>query len=75
MISFEKWDKAVDDSDAFYKKKKVKVTGIDGTIYEGLCMGYHEDEDSNGNACWAISVGGYKFLQEDVNEIEFIDID
>lgn len=73
MISFEKWDKAVDDADTFYKKKKVRVTGTDGATYEGLCMGYHEDEDSNENACWAISVGGRKFLQEDVESIEFID--
>lgn len=54
MISFEKWNKAVDDADAFYKKKKVRVTKTDGTVYEGLCMGYHEDEDSNEVACWAI---------------------
>ena len=72
MISFEKWNKAVDDADSFYKKKKVRVTTTDGTVYEGICMGYHEDEDSNEVACWAIGVGGYKFLQEDVEEIEFI---
>ncbi|MGN0604814.1 MAG: hypothetical protein ACI4I2_12635 [Oscillospiraceae bacterium] len=73
MIDFEKWDKAVDDANTFCKKKKVRVTETDGTIYEGLCMGYHEDEDSNELACWAISVGGRSFLQEDVESIEFID--
>ena len=34
MISFEKWNKAVDDADAFYKKKKVRVTTTDGTVYD-----------------------------------------
>lgn len=73
MIDFEKWDKAVDDANTFYKKKKVRVTETDGTVFEGLCGGYCEDEDSNEIACWAISAGGRKFLQEDVEKIEFVD--
>lgn len=72
MINSEKWNKAVDDADTFYGKKNVRVTEIDGTIFKGICGGYYEDENSKGEACWAISVGQRKFIQEDVEKIEFI---
>ena len=72
MISFEEWNKAVDDADTFYDKKVIRVTEVDGTVFEGLCGGYVEDEDSNENACWAIIVGWRKYLQENVEKIEFL---
>ena len=73
MIDFETWDKAVDDCDTYYKKKHARVTCVDGEVYEGICRGYHEDDDSNGNSVWAIMVGMMSFIQEEVEKIEFLD--
>lgn len=73
MIDFETWDKAVDDFDTYCGKKKARVTCVDGSVYEGVCNGYYEDEDSNGDAVWAISLKVIKFIQEDVEKIEFLD--
>ncbi len=73
MIDFETWDKAVDDFDTYYGIKKARITCIDGKVYEGICNGYYEDEDTKGNAVWAISLGIIKFIQEDVEKIDFID--
>ncbi len=73
MIDFETWDKAVDDFDMYCGQKKARVTCVDGNVYEGLCDGYYEDEDSKGNAVWAIALGARKFIQEYVEKIEFLD--
>lgn len=73
MIDFKTWDKAVDDFDAYCGKKKARVICVDGNVYEGICNGYYEDEDSKGNAVWAISLKTRKFIQEMVEKIEFLD--
>jgi len=73
MIDFETWDKAVDDFDTYCGKKKARVTCVDGNVYEGICDGYYEDEDSQENAVWAISLGMRKFIQENVEKIEFLE--
>ena len=73
MISSEAWDKAIIDSDKYYKKKNVRVTGVNGNVFEGICNAYDEDDSPNDEICWAINVGWRKFLQKDVEKIEFID--
>lgn len=73
MISSEAWDKAITDSDKYYKKKNVRVTEVNGNVFEGICNAYDEDDSPNDEICWAINVGWRKFLQKDVEKIEFID--
>lgn len=73
MISSADWDKAILDSNKYYQKKSVRITETNGNIFEGICGAYDEDEDESGEICWAINVGWRKFLQKDVEEIEFID--
>ena len=73
MIDFETYDKAVDDFDTYYNKKRARVTCVDGEVYEDICKGYVEDDDSNGNSVWAIILGMRKFIQEDVEKNEFLD--
>ena len=75
MISFEKWDKWVDDFDTYWGKRKARVTCVDGSQYEGICNGYGEEEDSNGDNVWGIILGARGFIQEQVEKIEFIDDD
>ena len=73
MIDFETWDKAVNDFDTYYKKKHARITCVDGEVYEGLCDGYYEEEDSKGEGCWGIGLGVMIFKQEEVEKIEFLD--
>lgn len=53
--------------------KNARVTDIEGKTYEGICLGYVEDDDSAGNSVWAIRLGFRKFTQEMVEKIEFLD--
>ena len=73
MIDFETWDKAVDDFDTYYKKKHARITCVDGKVYEGICNGYYEEENSKGEGVWGIGLGMRIFIQEDVEKIEFLD--
>ena len=73
MIDFKTWDKAVDYFDTYYNQKRARITCVDGEVYEGICGGYEEDEDSKGNAVWAIIIGMRLFIQEQVEKIEFLD--
>lgn len=73
MIEFEKWEKIIDYSVIYRRERKLRVKCLDGEIYEGLCDGYFEEEDSNGDNVYALGVGARIFLQEEVRSIEFID--
>lgn len=73
MIDFEKWDKIVDDFGIYCGKKKVRVTCTDGNVYEEMCDGYGEEEDSNGDNGWAVWTVNRIFTREMVEKIEFLD--
>lgn len=72
MISDEKWDEAVNNAADSYKKKCVRVIETNGKVFEGICDGYCEDDDDNGDACWTILVGWRKFFQKEVESIELV---
>ena len=72
MIDVAEWNKAIIMA-ADYCGKNIRVTMTDGTNFEGVCKGYSEDENSNGETCSSLIVGWKIFLQEDVEKIEFID--
>lgn len=71
MIDIEQWNKTVDYFGE-NRGKKVRIICNDGASYEDIIDGYGEDEDSNGEAVWALWTQNMIFLREKVKEIEIL---
>lgn len=75
MISLKDWINIV----GTFEGKRAKVFCVDGTVYEGIGGPDCEEEDSDGDNVYAITLdlpnqsSGMIFIQEDVEKIEFLD--